>query len=191
MEIARVVEDAFKELDEELEHMTVDLSREELLWRPNQDSNSILFLMWHLGRAEDVWISDYCLKKAHVFESGGWAARWGIDPGDSGFAYGREQLAAFPNPPLDELNAYRTEMRAQSIFYLKSLSANDFDVVPPSDHPRRKGFTVGQVWSHLVCEVAQHVGQISYLRGLQKGLNQKGSLGDWSWISAGFKEFVP
>lgn len=190
MQISHIVELAFQELEEELAHMLDDLTQEELLWRPDPDSNSICFLAWHLGRAEDVWISDYALKRPHIFESGGWAGRWGIDPGDSGFAYGREQLAAFPNPPIHEIMQYRAEVRAQSIGYLKSLSSNDFDVEPPSDHPRRKGYTIGRVWSHLICEIAQHVGQISYLRGLQKGLNQKGSLGDWSWISAG-KDFVP
>ena len=190
MHISRIVEEAFQELEEELEHMLEGLTSEELVWRPDEDANSICFLAWHLGRAEDVWISDYALRRPHVFESGGWAKRWGIDPGDSGFAYDREQLAAFPNPPIDEINRYRAEVRAQSIEYLKTLSANDFDVEPASDHPRRRGYTIGRVWSHLICEIAQHVGQISYLRGLQKGLNQKGSLGDWSWLKTG-SDFVP
>lgn len=190
MDITRLVEESFEELEEELAHMLGDLTREEQLWRPDEDANSICFLAWHLGRAEDVWITDYALKKPPVFESGGWANRWGIDPGDSGFAYTREQLAAFPNPPLDEIRRYRAEVRAESITYLKTLSANDFDIVPPSDHPRRRDYTIGRVWSHLICEIAQHVGQISYLRGLQKGLNQKGSLGDWSWTQTG-SEYVP
>lgn len=190
MDIARIVEDSYRELEEEYNHLVSDLTREELLWRPDPDTNSICFLAWHLGRAEDVWICDYALRKPQIFESGGWADRWGIPPGDSGFAYTRDQLAAFPNPPLDEINEYRAQVRAEAIAYLKTLSPNDFDVVPPSDHPRRKGLTIGKVWSHLIVEIAQHVGQISFLRGLQKGLNQKGSVGDWSWTSTG-KDYVP
>ena len=190
MHISRIVEEAFNELEEELDHMLEGLSPEELAWRPDEDANSICFLTWHLGRAEDVWITDYALKKPQIFESGGWADRWGIPAGNSGFAYTREQLAGFPNPPLDEIKQYRAEVRGESIAYLRSLSANDFDVVPASDHPRRRGYTIGRVWSHLIVEIAQHVGQISYLRGLQKGLNQKGSLGDWSWTQTG-SEYVP
>lgn len=183
MELSNMVEEAFEELEKELSHMLEDLTQDELLWRPNEDANSISFLMWHIGRAEDIFVSDYALRQSQVFERGGWADRWSIAADDTGFAYGRAELTEFPNPPLEEILQYREEVRSESLAYLKTLSNNDFDIVPPSDHPRRRDYTVGRVWSHLICEIGQHVGQISYLRGLRRGLNQRGSVGDWSWTN--------
>ncbi len=183
MHISRIVEEAFQELEAELAHMLEGLSPEDLDWRPDQDANSISFLMWHIGRAEDIFVSDYALRQAQVFERKGWSDRWGIAVDDTGFGYGREEINAYPSPPLAEIAEYRKQVRGESLAYLKTLSESDFDFVPPSDHPRRRDYTLGRVWSHLICEIAQHVGQISYIRGLQKGLNQRGSVGDWKWIN--------
>ena len=183
MDVRQMVEQSFEELEMELAHMLEDLTREELLWRPDEDSNSICFLVWHMSRAEDIFVSDYSLRQPQVFERGGWSTRWGIAADETGFGYGREQLAAFPNPPIEELVQYRREVRTESRAYHRSLKPYDYDHIPPSDHPRRRGYTIGRVWTHLICEIAQHVGQISYLRGQQRGLNKRGSVGDWSWVT--------
>lgn len=183
MDANQMVEETFQELEKELEHALEGLTPEELTWRPSEEANSISFLLWHLGRAEDIWISDYALKRTQAFERGGWAKKWGISLQDTGFGYGPSELAAFPNPPLEELRKYHEEVRRESLAYLGTLGPGDFDQVPPSDHPRRRGYTIGRVWGHLVCEIGQHVGHIAYLRGLQRGLNKKGSLGDWSWAN--------
>lgn len=33
------------------------LSEDDLRWSPKPHSNSIIFLMWHLARVEDLWIN--------------------------------------------------------------------------------------------------------------------------------------
>ena len=35
----------------------------------------------------------------------------------------------------------------------------------------RPEYTIGRMFSHLVVELAQHTGQVAYLRGLQRGLD--------------------
>jgi hypothetical protein len=32
--------------------------------------------------------------------------------------------------------------------------------------------TIGQVFAILLCEITQHIGQIAYTRGLQRGMNK-------------------
>ena len=44
MDVRQMVEESFEELEKELVHQLEDLSREELVWRPDEDSNSICFL---------------------------------------------------------------------------------------------------------------------------------------------------
>lgn len=38
------------------------------------------------------------------------------------------------------------------------------------DPERRPGYTVGRMFSHLIVEESQHLGQVAYLRGLLRGL---------------------
>ncbi|MFQ5860393.1 MAG: DinB family protein, partial [Dehalococcoidia bacterium] len=86
--------------------------------------------------------------------------------------YTVEQLATFPVPSVEELWQYNRAVRQETLAYLKGLSPDDFDVMPPSDHPRRRGYTIGRMFGHLLCEIGQHLGHVRYIRGLQRGLNQ-------------------
>ena len=172
MDANQMVEGAFQELEQGLECALEGLTPEELTWRPNEGANSINFLFWHISRAEDIWVSEYALKRPQTFERGGWAAKWKIPVEETGYGYGPEALAAFLNPPIDELWRYHREVHEESLAYLNTLKPDDFAYMPPSDHPRRRGRTIGWVWSHLLCEIGQHLGHITYLRGLQRGINQ-------------------
>ncbi len=48
-----------------------------------------------------------------------------------------------------------------------TISAEQLPDVPAPKHPRD---TVGSILAHVATEVALHVGQIDYLRGVQRGL---------------------
>ncbi len=172
MEVGQMVEQTFLELEQDLERALDGLTSQELTWRPNSEANSISFTFWHLSRAEDLWVSAFALQKPHIFERDGWVRKWGIPVRDSGFGYSAEQLAAFPTPPVDELWQYHRAVHQQSLDYLNTLKPQDFDYSPPTDNPRRQGYTVGRMFSHLFCEFGEHVGHIRYLRGLQRGLDQ-------------------
>jgi len=47
-------------------------------------------------------------------------------------------------------------------------TAADFEQC--SNPARRPGYTIGRMFSHLLVEGSQHLGQVAYLRGLQRGL---------------------
>ena len=96
---------------------------------------------------------------------------WKIPSADTGFNYGKDQLAMFITPPISELYQYANAVRRQTLGYLQKLSEADFDLKPDSDHPYRKGYTIGRMFGHILCELSQYLGHIRYLRGLQRGLN--------------------
>ena len=61
--------------------------------------------------------------------------------------------------------------------YLEGLTPADLERCP---HPeRRPGSTIGNMLSHLIVEGSQHLGQVAYLRGLQRGLEYP-----TSWVSS-------
>ncbi|MCH8089988.1 MAG: DinB family protein, partial [Chloroflexi bacterium] len=49
MDANQMIEGAFQELEQGLEHALEGLTPEELTWRPNEEANSINFLFWHIS----------------------------------------------------------------------------------------------------------------------------------------------
>ena len=172
MDATQMIEETFLELEHELERALDALTPNELAWRPNTEANGIGFTFWHVSRAEDNWVAGFALQRPTIFARDGWAEKWSIPAEDTGFGYGPEQLAAFPALPVDEVWEYRRAVRRQSLDYLKTLKPEDFDYSPPTDHPRRQGYNIGRMFTHLACEIGQHVGHIFYVRGLQRGINR-------------------
>ena len=95
-------------------------------------------------------------------------------------------VAAFVVPDVKDLLAYSEMVRKNTLEYLKGLKPKDFDkkvnLPPPpasmtvagNAPPRRPPFEpiVGSMLMHEVTELAGHAGEISYLRGLQRGLDK-------------------
>ena len=48
-----------------------DLSLSELRWQPSLESNSIIYLLWHMGRVEDNWINQVIGGKESVWMRNG------------------------------------------------------------------------------------------------------------------------
>jgi len=175
VEAIQIIEETFLELEVDLTEALDGLNAKELAWSPVIHANSINFTLWHLSRAEDIWVSNFALNTSDVIERCAQFPKWNIPSEDSGYGYTIEQLTSFPDIPVHELWEYHQSVRRQSLSYLRSLQPADFDYVP-TNHKQsrwgRRGYTIGQMFSHLVCELGEHVGHICYLRGLQRGLNK-------------------
>jgi uncharacterized damage-inducible protein DinB len=79
-------------------------------------------------------------------------------------------VADLPEFDIDILIAYYDAVRAATFAFLDGLTRDDLERCP---HPeRRPGYTIGKMLGHVIVEESQHVGQVAYLRGLQRGLNQ-------------------
>ena len=102
----------------------------------------------------------------------GWTQKWEIPAADTGARYEKEDLASFVTPPVEEICAYGREVRAQTLEYLSNLKEADFAAMPQTDNPRQRGYTIGRMFGHILCELSQHLGHVRYLRGLQRGLNK-------------------
>ena len=172
MNAGQLIEETFLEIDQYFEKALDGLTPQELAWRPSPEANSIGFTYWHTARAEDVWLHDFALKQPHVFEREGWHQRWGIPAKDTGFGYTAEQVAQFPIPPLAEIRDYYREVRQETLNYLHPLTPEEFSFQPETDVPRRRGYTIGRMFGHLLCEDSQHLGHVAYIRGLIRGINK-------------------
>ena len=148
------------------------LTHEELTWRPGAEANPIGFIFWHQVRCEDTYIQTLIRQQPQVWVSEKWYQKLNMtdDPRDIGYEYTAEQVANFPVPELKNLLDYAEAARARTVAYLKGITPDKFE--EEIQQPGFGGINVGKLFSYMLCELTQHIGQIAYLRGLQRGLNK-------------------
>lgn len=144
------------------------LTDEELLWQPQPGANHIAYNLWHMMRVED-WFYQYLFQRVpQVWEAEKWHEKLNLpeDPRVTGYGYTAEQVDNFPRVKLRHLMGYAEAVRARTVDYLQKVDSARFDEMVKS---RMFGeVKVGNMIGHLLMEIAQHVGQIAYIRGLMK-----------------------
>ena len=170
MDFKDIIKMALDEYMSELRRALDGLTPEERRFQPSPDAHHIDFAVWHMARVEDDWVQRFAQRTDTVWKRGGWPSRLGLPERDSGFGYTAEQVASLPQFDIDDMMGYYDAVREDTLRYLDGLSQ---DVLETCPHPeRRPGYTIGKMFSHVIVEESQHVGQIAYLRGLQRGLNK-------------------
>ena len=165
MDLKGFIEDALTQERDGLLEVIDDLTPAELAWRPGSEANHIGWILWHMFRAEDMWIQFFIQGRNEIWERDGWHERFGLPTRDNGFGHTAEQVAGFPTLDMQELLGYAGAVREQTLEYLRGLGPEDFDAVP---RERRPETSVGVVFRLLGGEFNQHQGQVAYLKGLQR-----------------------
>jgi hypothetical protein len=88
---------------------------------------------------------------------------------DNGWGYTAEQVSSFNVPKLEEIIAYGQAVRSITTKYLSGLSQADFDEVKKTVFGEMH---VSTLLTMLIVEISLHTGHISYIRGLQRGLDK-------------------
>jgi len=144
------------------------LTQEELMRQPQPEANSIAFTLWHIVRVED-WFFHYLFQRVpQIWEAEKWPEKLNLpdDPKVTGFGYSIEQVASFPAVQLQDLLAYGEAVRASSLDYIRNVDHAKFDEIVKS---RLFGeVSIGALMGHVFVEIAEHIGQIGYIRGLMK-----------------------
>jgi hypothetical protein len=147
------------------------LTSQELTWCPDPQCMSIGFIVWHISRAEDLLIQTVIKGVPQLWEEG-WAARFHrapANPRDTGVGFTAEQVAAFQLPAASELLAYAAATHANAVAYLQGVDDATLEQrTVPSPFGGR--LTLASVYQQFLWEVNQHGGQIAYLRGMQRGI---------------------
>ena len=143
------------------------LTQEEVAWCPAEETNSIAFILWHTILVEDSFINRVIQGGKVIYETEGWQEKLGTPT--KVYQYTREELQAWPVPKLEVLKEYANSVQERTLTFLKSITTEKLDEVPLPD---RSPKSIGAMLSHLCNEIAMHVGQIAYLRGIQRGLDK-------------------
>jgi uncharacterized damage-inducible protein DinB len=143
------------------------LTQEEATWSPSPECNSISFILWHTIRVEDFFVNRVIQRGKELYESQKWQDKLGTPA--KAYGYTVEELQAWPTPKLEILREYGKSVRENTLAFLKSLPAERLSDVP---RPDRSPDSIGVTLGHMSTEIALHAGQITYLRGMQRGLDK-------------------
>jgi hypothetical protein len=165
MEVHDVLTDLFGRVDEHVDDALTGLDDESLSVTVIPGTNPIGWLIWHLSRVQDDHVAEL-LGDEQIWISGGWAARFGVDPDPHNTGYGHTagDVAAIRPDGIDALRGYHAAVAARTRGLLAGLTAADLDRIVDDrwDPPVSLGVRLVSIADDDI----QHAGQAAYLRGL-------------------------
>jgi hypothetical protein len=172
MSLQEFIKQSFEIHWEWMERYIDGLTQAEVEYRPNDQCHSIGFILWHYGRALDMWVQTLARREQQLYE-GEWAARLGFppEPTDVGFGYSVDDLANWRCPDKSLLVEYANAARNNLLDF---LARHDDASLENTQMTNRRGeaMPLAAMFRLLIWEVNQHGGQAGYLRGMQRGLGQ-------------------
>jgi uncharacterized damage-inducible protein DinB len=186
MEIKDVIKTGLDLTKRSLDRTLDGLTAEELKWQPKNDANSIGLILFHVIRAEDSMVNRI-QGKPQVWEIERWYQKVNKAIDDGGAHYTAEQVHAFVVPDIKDLTAYAVAVRKNTLEFVNGLKPGDYDrkvempprppqmgpdgkPLPPMKPPFEQ--VVGAMLFYAVMHIDQHAGEISYIRGLKRGMDK-------------------
>ena len=138
--------------------------------RPNDDSNSIGWLLFHKTRIADRFVHAWCQHAPQLWIKDSWHIKFGLDddPENTGGGWTKEQVAAWKVPAKEVLIGYYESVKTAARDYLGSMSMAEYErelTIPP-----RPTASIGALLGVLAFDNCVHGGQIAYLRGYYQGM---------------------
>jgi DinB superfamily len=141
------------------------LTRATLEAKIDPETNTIAWLLWHIGRGQDAQVSSL-MGEEQVWTADGWSSRFGLDLADdsTGYAHTPDDVSKVSGPDGDLYLGYINAVCDRSINYVGELGDADFDDIvdgrftPPVTRAVRL-FSV-------ISDDLQHAGQAAILRGI-------------------------
>lgn len=144
-----------------INNAAADLTEEEASYRPCATCNSIASTIIHCGRAVDTWTTSALDEEDDIWITQGWAKKFGLPDDDRGWTY--DTLPPADRAPVAELPAY---FEATNRRFLDLVANVPDERLTKPVQGRRFSLPLEKLFSHIVTELAQHAGQIDYLRGM-------------------------
>jgi uncharacterized damage-inducible protein DinB len=164
MSRAELLVDQFERVRDAVYPAVNGLSFDELAYRPDDQSNSIAWLAWHLARVQDQVVSSLSGEEP-VWTHNGWFERFALElePTDTGYGHDPAMVGEVTSAAAPLLD-YFEDVHERTVAWLRSLDdaalavVVDETTVPPS--------TVESKLVDAIVDDLQHVGQAAYLRGM-------------------------
>ena len=164
MEIADLLVEQYKRINEEVDHVLTGLDDEALGARIDPDANSIAWLIWHLTRVLDHLVEKFDVEQVWIAQ--GWYQRFGLPfpVNDDGYGHTADQVGALSSVPAELLRGYHEATWQEARTHLSTLTPKDLDRIV--DTRWTPAVTLGVRLASVLSDDLQHVGQAAYVRGI-------------------------
>ncbi|HEV3281532.1 MAG TPA: DUF664 domain-containing protein [Acidimicrobiales bacterium] len=164
MTTSELLEDAFERIRDAVHPAVNGLSPDDLAFRPDSESNSIAWLVWHLTRIQDDHVAGLDGQE-QVWTAKGWAERFAlpIDVSDTGYGHDPD-LVAMVTADAPALLGYFEDVHEKTLAFVRSL--DDGDLTRVIDRRWDPPVTVSVRLVSVIADDLQHVGQAAYVRGI-------------------------
>ena len=160
--VQTLLQDSFQRVRELVVEVTSGLAEETSTYRPDEQANSIGWLVWHASRVQD----DHVAGVAEVDQVWPrWRDRFGLpfDDFETGYSQSPSEVGAV-RVSAELLSGYHADVHALTERFLESLSESDLERVV--DRRWDPPVTVGVRLVSVLGDCLQHLGQAAYVRGL-------------------------
>ena len=164
------IKSGFNEFYDKLKKTVEGLTPEELLWQPNPESNHILWTVWHMARVADRWANSTVLGNEELWIRDGWAEKLGMPTDKYGKDETPEQVRKFPAVDIDLIFEYFDVAHDSLLGMINALEQSDLDRDVFAAY-RNESLNIGWILGHILAEESQHLGQVAYIRGMQRGFD--------------------
>ena len=152
-----------------LEKSLDTLTNDDMKWKPNPHSNNIIFLLWHMAVIEDNLINKVLKKTERIWIASKYYIKYPELRNELGFGFSQKQIDLFPNIEFEWLSIYSSVVKQNTHDLLNKITDKDLSLEYDFFQRKVSGFFV---LGRLITELNQHLGQVSYIRGMIRGLNK-------------------
>jgi hypothetical protein len=169
MEIRDYIGSEFENLSRITGRVLDGITHSESVWRPGPGCNSIALILFHMTKFEDMIIQTQINNAEMVWDTEKWYEKLKLPANDIGVYKTPEEIAAFSVPDFKNLRIYSDKVREKALAAANSITPAILDKVCHLPFGEFKG---SALFVMTISHQTQHVGEMSYIRGLQRGLNK-------------------
>ncbi len=166
-----VIDSGLNEAFDKLIRALDGLSDDELRWQPTLHANSIDWMVWHMARVEDNLVNVVLQNRDPIWIRDGWGEHLGISYAGAGAGMTMNEIRDLDPIDVPEVMEYYRTIRKETSDYFENIMRED-DLARVIGHTNFRGWTGARILGRLLCEEAEHLGQIEYLRGMMRGMNK-------------------
>lgn len=157
--------DAFGRIREIVNGLVDGLTADQLIFRLDDDANSIAWLIWHLTRVQDDHVAKLAATE-QVWTSGGWSDRFGLPfpPSSTGYGHSSSDVAAVRGVSSQLLAGYSDAVHAHTVQFVGRLNDSDLGLIV--DIAWTPPVTLGARLISVIADDLQHVGQAAFIEGV-------------------------
>ncbi len=113
---------------EDLVFMFGEFTEDQLRQRPQEGTNSIAWLIWHMARTEDMGVNITVSDGTPVLESEGWSERLRLTRHDTGVGMSDEEVMSFTQRvDVEQLRNYRTAVGRRTREVVSAMQPEELD----------------------------------------------------------------